>query len=107
MTVRLLIPAYGKQTNALYAGTVASERALVDAGQADNSLDASFDYPAYAAGKSVAEPSNAVDVIARGGLGRGGASLAVLGDSRVDMNSDNTSAVTQYAANGFLVQALI
>ncbi len=28
MTVRLLVPAYGKQTNALYTGTQAAERAL-------------------------------------------------------------------------------
>jgi hypothetical protein len=54
MTVRLLVPAYGKQTNALYTGTTATERALIDAGQADNSLDASFDYPAFLAGKSMA-----------------------------------------------------
>jgi|GEM_PF-504922 len=54
MTVRLLVPAYGKQTNALYTGTTAAERALIDAGQADENLAASFDYPAYLAGKSMA-----------------------------------------------------
>jgi hypothetical protein len=54
MTVRLLVPAYGKQTNALYTGTLAAERALIDAGQADNNLSSSFDYADYLAGKSMA-----------------------------------------------------
>jgi hypothetical protein len=57
MTVRLLVPAYGKQTNALYTGSAATERALIDAGQADNQLDASFDYQAFLAGKSMAPPN--------------------------------------------------
>jgi hypothetical protein len=70
MTVRLLVPAYGKQANALYTGTAATERALIDAGQADNQLDASFDYPAFLDGKSMA-PNGAVDQVARG-LARNG-----------------------------------
>jgi hypothetical protein len=66
MTVRLLVPAYGKQTNALYTGTTAEERALIDAGQADNNLSASFDYPDYLAGKSLATPSlYGIDLTAR------------------------------------------
>jgi hypothetical protein len=66
MTVRLLVPAYGKQTNALYTGTTAEERAFIDAGQADNNLSASFDYPDYLAGKSLAAPSlYGIDLTAR------------------------------------------
>jgi len=71
MTVRLLVPAYGKQTNALYTGTTVAERALIDAGQADNNLSASFDYAAYLDGKSIASivPGLSAPVIdAAGGL---------------------------------------
>lgn len=64
MTVRLLVPAYGKQTNALYTGTTVAERALIDAGQADENLAASFDYPAFLAGKSMAY-NEVVDSVAR------------------------------------------
>lgn len=59
MTVRLLVPAVGKQANALYTSTFLAERALIDAGQADNNLDASFEYPAYLANRLVAPPVTA------------------------------------------------
>lgn len=57
--------------------------------------------------QEIAGAALASATVARVGLSRGGASLAILGDSRVDMNSDNTAAITQFAANGFVVQALI
>ncbi len=73
MTVRLLVPAYGKQTNALYTGTLAAERALIDAGQADNNLSASFEYADYLASKSMAASpllgQASVDAAASGGVG--------------------------------------
>lgn len=82
MTVRLLTPAYGKQTNALYTGTQVAERALIDAGQADNNLSSSFEYPDYLAGKSMAPPASTATATATRSL-----TLIAFGNSHLNDNA--------------------